>query len=343
MLRICPHCGSNQVDASRRRRLFDWLFLIFGRKPFRCMICSTRFFTALAETLETAFLRGRLHRGGPDFDILILKRTHCRRNRKSILSGRRWRQSRQNRRGRPSGRKIGHAQDRRERSRCRARLRRYAVNADYTIVADGNAESMVRQGVTSMILGEGGSAAPVGGKRGAHSQSLLIGPISRSYFSTLLKQGISANIGTYVGSSQIWTYVRGEKAGPPTPEEVKEMQAQVEIAMKQGALGVAGSLSGPPGSWIDTDTLVAMCQIASRNGGIYSTHMRTEAARRLRVGGGGDRDRQARSCAGGHYPSQDRRARNVGTDARAGVDDRGSAGARPGSANQRLPVSRRPE
>ena len=46
--------------------------------------------------------------------------------------------------------------------------------------------------------------------------------------------------------------------------------------MEQGALGVASSLSGPPGSWIDTGTLVAMCEVASRYGGIYSTHMRTE-------------------------------------------------------------------
>src|SRR5689334_6970390 len=33
-------------------------------------------------------------------------------------------------------------------------------HSDFTIVEDGNAESMIRQGVTSMILGEGGSAAP---------------------------------------------------------------------------------------------------------------------------------------------------------------------------------------
>ena len=52
--------------------------------------------------------------------------------------------------------------------------------------------------------------------------------------------------------------------------------ALVKEAMEQGALGVASSLSGPPGSWIDTDTLVAMCEVASRYGGIYSTHMRTE-------------------------------------------------------------------
>src|SRR5205823_7235841 len=98
----------------------------------------------------------------------------------------------------------------------------------------------------------------------------------RGYFSRLLRQVISTSIGTYVGSSQIWACVRGEKAGPPTAEELRQMQAQVKLAMEQGALGVASSLSGPPGSWIDTDTLVSMCEVASRYGGIYSTHMRTE-------------------------------------------------------------------
>src|SRR5882762_5003769 len=85
-------------------------------------------------------------------------------------------------------------------------------HSDYTLVADGNAQSMIRQGVTSMILGEGGYAAPADGKQGWTD--------FKGYFGFLLNQGISTNIGTYVGSSQIWTHVRGERAGPPTPEEL---------------------------------------------------------------------------------------------------------------------------
>ncbi|HET8547332.1 MAG TPA: amidohydrolase family protein, partial [Bryobacteraceae bacterium] len=96
------------------------------------------------------------------------------------------------------------------------------------------------------------------------------------YFARLLEQGVSTNIGSYVGSGQIWNYVRGPRAGPPTPAELAAMLEQVRIAMRQGALGVASSLSGPPGAWIDTDTLVAMCEIAGEHGGRYSTHMRTE-------------------------------------------------------------------
>jgi N-acyl-D-aspartate/D-glutamate deacylase len=155
-------------------------------------------------------------------------------------------------------------------------------HSDYTLVADGNAQSMIRQGVTSMIFGEGGSAAPIGGKQQPRERRVLPkdAPADWSdfsgYFARLLRQRISPNVGTYVGSSQIWTYVRGERVGPPTSAELDEMRALVRQAMEQGALGVASSLSGPPGSWIDTDTLVAMCEAAAPYGGSYSTHMRTE-------------------------------------------------------------------
>jgi N-acyl-D-amino-acid deacylase len=138
-------------------------------------------------------------------------------------------------------------------------------HSDNTIVQDGNAQSFIRQGVTSMIFGEGGSAAP--SKRWKDFNA---------YFAELLKNGISTNIGTYVGSSELWTWVHGQKPGPPTPEELDRMRALVRESMQQGALGVASSLSGPPGSWIDTATLVAMCEAAAPYGGIYSTHMRTE-------------------------------------------------------------------
>lgn len=155
-------------------------------------------------------------------------------------------------------------------------------HSDYTLIADGNAESMVRQGVTSMILGEGESAGPVGGKQSPSARAVLPGGGApdwtdlSGYFARLLRQGISTNVGSYVGSSQIWTYVRGERSGPPTAAELDQMRALVRQAMEQGALGVSSSLSGPPGSWIDTNTLIAMCQAAAPFGGSYSTHMRTE-------------------------------------------------------------------
>jgi N-acyl-D-aspartate/D-glutamate deacylase len=140
-------------------------------------------------------------------------------------------------------------------------------HSDDTIIEDGNAESMVRQGVTSMIFGEGGSAAPSAAWKDFSS-----------YYAELLRRGISTNVGSYLGSSTVWTRVHGNRAGPVTADELNRMRAIVREAMEQGVLGVASSLSGPPGVWIDTDTLVAMCEIAAERGGIYSTHIRTEGS-----------------------------------------------------------------
>ncbi len=138
-------------------------------------------------------------------------------------------------------------------------------HSDDSIVVDGDGQSMVRQGVTSMIFGEGDSAAP-----SAEWKDFS------SYFAELLRRGVSTNVGSYLGSGTVWTSVHGRRSGPVTPDEINRMRAIVREAMEQGALGVASSLSGPPGVWIDTDTLVAMCEVAAEYGGIYSTHIRTE-------------------------------------------------------------------
>jgi N-acyl-D-aspartate/D-glutamate deacylase len=138
-------------------------------------------------------------------------------------------------------------------------------HSDTTLLDDADGQSMLRQGVTSMILGEGGSAAP--------SERW---PRFAAYFDELQRRGLSANVGSYVGSSQVWTQVRGPRAGPPDAREREMMRRLVGEAMEDGALGLASSVSGPPGVWIDTDTLVALAEVAGRYGGIYSTHMRTE-------------------------------------------------------------------
>jgi N-acyl-D-aspartate/D-glutamate deacylase len=140
-------------------------------------------------------------------------------------------------------------------------------HSDDTLLVDGDGQSMIRQGVTTVVLGEGGSAAPSAAFKDF-----------ASYFTRLMKGGSSLNVGSYVGSSQLWTYVHGEKAGPPTVAELDRMRALVRQAMEDGAFGVASSLTGPPGAWIDTETLVAMCEAAAPYGGIYATHNRNEGA-----------------------------------------------------------------
>src|SRR5437879_10405496 len=77
-------------------------------------------------------------------------------------------------------------------------------HSDYTLLVDGNAQSMIRQGVTSMILGEGESAAPIGGKQDRNARR--VGPNGETadwtdfngYFARLVRQGIATNVASYV-------------------------------------------------------------------------------------------------------------------------------------------------
>src|SRR5215468_9938852 len=69
-------------------------------------------------------------------------------------------------------------------------------HSDDTVLEDGDAQSMVRQGVTSMIFGEGGSAAPSAAWKDF-----------ATYFAELKRRGVSTNIGSYIGSSSVWTTV----------------------------------------------------------------------------------------------------------------------------------------
>ena len=121
-------------------------------------------------------------------------------------------------------------------------------HSDNTILVDPRAESMVRQGVTTMILGESGSAGPVVGKA---SRELPYG-LERDwttlggYFERLEKQGIATNVASYVGQGQVWTGIVGYENRSPSKEELEEMKKLVAQAKQEGALGLSTSLLMPP-------------------------------------------------------------------------------------------------
>lgn len=100
------------------------------------------------------------------------------------------------------------------------------------LLRDGLAESKLRQGVTTAIGGEGGT--PVG-------SAALPG-----YFTTLEKQGISLNFGTYYGATQARVEVMGDVAGTPSAAQIGQMKSHVDEAMKAGAMGIATALIYPP-------------------------------------------------------------------------------------------------
>ena len=138
-------------------------------------------------------------------------------------------------------------------------------HSDESVLTDGNAESMVRMGVTSMILGEGSSSAPTPKF-----------PRFRDYWGAVLKGGVSTNVGSYVGSGLIFGAAHGSKPGPATAGEIEKMREMIRQAMEDGAFGVSTSLHQTPGFWISQDELVEMAKVAGAYGGIYSSHIRTE-------------------------------------------------------------------
>ena len=157
-------------------------------------------------------------------------------------------------------------------------------HSDYTILAEPKAESMIRQGVTTMVLGESRSAGPV--KPGVNDD-----PRSRSdratvdwttlggYFEKLERQRMATNIASYVGEEQVWTYVKGYGQTPATADEIEAMKKLVAQAMEEGAMGLSTSLLQPPSSLATTANLIELAKVAKHYGGIYSSHIRDEGER----------------------------------------------------------------
>lgn len=131
------------------------------------------------------------------------------------------------------------------------------------LLRNGAAENKVREGVTTVIAGEGGTPVPADG--------------ITAYFDKLESQGIAVNFGTYYSAMQARAKVMGDGAGTPTPEQLARMAAEVDIAMKAGAFGISSALIYSPETFQSTEDLIALGKVSARCGGFYATHMRDES------------------------------------------------------------------
>jgi N-acyl-D-aspartate/D-glutamate deacylase len=153
-------------------------------------------------------------------------------------------------------------------------------HSDDVLLEDGDAQSKIRQGVTTEILGEGDSAGP---RPGTLSQKAVTigGKTYRwstlgEYFDVVDQAGVSVNVASYVGLNNVWTSVMGSGFERPTSEQIVQMQRLVEQAMQEGALGLSSQVMMPPGSLATTDEIVQLCEVVARYQGIYSSHIRNE-------------------------------------------------------------------
>jgi N-acyl-D-amino-acid deacylase len=159
------------------------------------------------------------------------------------------------------------------------------THSDFTLPINPQAESKVRQGVTTEIIGHCGfSVAPVlPGKlaliRDYLSASAPWLPFRETSFPEYLDTfpRVSVNTGMLVGHHTLRLNVMGMAARAPSAAELADMTALLEEALMAGALGLSTGLFTPPSSYADRAEILALCEVLKRHGAAYFTHIRDEA------------------------------------------------------------------
>jgi len=160
-------------------------------------------------------------------------------------------------------------------------------HSEESLIQDGRGQSDIRQGVTTEIFSEF-SMGPLNAKM-KMQQKEGQGDIKYNvewntlgeYMNFLEKKGISPNIASFVGTGAVRMYVIGEDNVAPTPSQLDSMKILVRQAMEEGALGVTNALIYPVDFFAKTDELIALSKEASKYGGTYISHMRSEGNKLL--------------------------------------------------------------
>ncbi len=159
---------------------------------------------------------------------------------------------------------------------------------DALLTGDGRVVGKVTQGVATEILGEGWTNAPVNDRvllaadpsepsDTAHAGEFRGEHGFDAWLRAMERHGMSINAGSFVGAATVRMYAKGLAAGAPTPAELDTMRAVTRRAMADGAFGVASALIYPPGNFATTEELVEIAKAMAPYGGVYITHMRSEA------------------------------------------------------------------
>jgi dihydroorotase/N-acyl-D-amino-acid deacylase len=160
---------------------------------------------------------------------------------------------------------------------------------DALLWRDGRVVGKVTQGVTTEILGESTTPAPINDevaklldvpdtlKQVLELHKQFVGPKGfGGWLDAMGRHPNSVNVGSYLGASTVRAYAMGQRTGAPNRGELDAMRRVVRNAMIDGAFGISSALIYPPGSYATTQELIEMAKAMSPYHGAYITHMRSE-------------------------------------------------------------------
>jgi dihydroorotase/N-acyl-D-amino-acid deacylase len=150
------------------------------------------------------------------------------------------------------------------------------------LLGDGRQLGKITQGVTTGILGEGSTPAPLNPANLPPDASDLLRRFSQPHgfdvwLSAMEAHRISQNVGSFVGAGTIRQYGMAERMGAATGATLDSMRAAVRRAMEDGAFGMASALIYPPNTFATTEELIEESRAMAPYGGVYISHMRSEA------------------------------------------------------------------
>lgn len=148
-------------------------------------------------------------------------------------------------------------------------------------------DSALRQGVTTVVVGNCGSSAFP--SAGAPELATLIGvppdelDLAWSSHEELTERldgcRPAVNLATLVGHGALRLEVMGLERRAPTGDELATMRRILEEGMEAGALGMSSGLVYVPGMYADTEELAMMASVVGAHGGGYASHIRGEGER----------------------------------------------------------------
>jgi N-acyl-D-amino-acid deacylase len=164
------------------------------------------------------------------------------------------------------------------------------THSDISLLACPLAESKIRQGVTTEVVGNcGGSAAPLIGLAKetmtdfAADFSVDVDWVTMDeYLLRLQNLRTSVNVATFVGADTLRSGVIGADDVAPTDSQLEEMKELVAEAIVQGAFGLSSGLIYAPGCYATTEELIALASTSGALGGIYASHIRGEGSTLLK-------------------------------------------------------------